>query len=347
MDFKRCSICRKEEATKTNSHLIPSFLVTMISSRNYSNKRDTEILYEVGTHVTNVYIGRSVSQKALEENFDNISDERILELSHNNVAMDYIFCPHCEKKLGEYLESPYSEFLLHGKKITSDIPYMFWVSILWRISYYDIMGEAKLKTHQEASLRNRINSYMKAKDSNDSIASIFNVLPFQYRILYCQGFSKNASGFHYGRYDKCSKILSIFFGDIILCFHFDSTEIPYCYHFYGLEEEFRKTTLNDGSILEQRYDISKEVMQSAVGLLLVEAQSERLKNNRQQVIELWKRLRVKATWLPKEPHEAFIRSSIHHLYSDEAKVGERITYAHFAQAIANAFKDIYGIIISD
>lgn len=41
----RCAICGQREATKPNSHLIPSFIISMVSSYDGSYKRDKEMLF--------------------------------------------------------------------------------------------------------------------------------------------------------------------------------------------------------------------------------------------------------------------------------------------------------------
>lgn len=41
----KCLICQEREATKKNSHIIPSFLVAMVTSYDGSYKRDKEILF--------------------------------------------------------------------------------------------------------------------------------------------------------------------------------------------------------------------------------------------------------------------------------------------------------------
>ncbi len=343
MQYSQCSICRRNEATKTSSHLIPSFLLTMVSSADHSGRRDTEMLYTIGPNITKAYIGRKVPQIELEKNFNELSEERIKELSHHNAAKDYIFCPRCERLLGNLLESPYSNFLFQGQKIPPEIPYLFWLSVIWRVSFYNIFGEVKLKTYQEASLRNRLYGYLQAKENNAEISHLFDNLPFQYRMLYCQGYSKEGSGFQYGRYDEKNKLLSIIFGDIILCVHFGSTKLSDNYTFYGLEQLFRQSPLNDGGNIERHLDITSETLKESSKMLMDELRSVRLKVNRKYIIEFWKHLRRKAPLLPIEPEEKFIESSIYHLYNDDNKIGEKITYQHYAKAIANAFKDVYGI----
>lgn len=105
-------ICQENEATKTNSHVIPSFLVTMFTSYNGSGKRDTEVLFSISDTKDSVYTVRAVPDTKLECLFDTekLTEERIQEeLSKNTVAKDFIFCPQCEKRLADLLESPYAQ----------------------------------------------------------------------------------------------------------------------------------------------------------------------------------------------------------------------------------------------
>ena len=98
-----CTICHLRPADKTNSHLIPSFFIAMVSSVDGSYRRDKELLYTIGNNITTAYIGRSVREDELRNSFDSLSDERLSMMTENTDAKDYIFCSHCERKLGKYL----------------------------------------------------------------------------------------------------------------------------------------------------------------------------------------------------------------------------------------------------
>lgn len=111
----------------------------MVGSVDTKYRRGKEILYTIGEHVTTAHIGQEVLPEQLEECFDNLSEERISDLAKTDVAVDYVFCAHCEKKLGEYLEAPYSNHINNGKKISGDEGLLFWISVLWRISYFNIL----------------------------------------------------------------------------------------------------------------------------------------------------------------------------------------------------------------
>ena len=117
-------ICQENEATKTNSHVIPSFLVTMFTSYNGSGKRDTEVLFSISDTKDSVYTGRAVPDTKIEDLFDTekLTEERIQEeLSKNIVAKDFIFCQQCEKRLADFLESPYAQNQRNGQNINDDV----------------------------------------------------------------------------------------------------------------------------------------------------------------------------------------------------------------------------------
>ena len=130
--MNKCRICKVRDATKKNSHQLPSFLGAMISS-NGDYRRGKELMFTFNKYQSGVYAYGLDSTK-WEEIFDGLTDKRIRQISVNPISEDYVFCPQCEKMLGEYLESPYSVFFKEGGSIAPDIPLMFWVSVVWRLS---------------------------------------------------------------------------------------------------------------------------------------------------------------------------------------------------------------------
>ena len=232
-----CAICKMRPANKTNFHLIPSFFIAMVSSVDNSYKRDKELLYTIGVNITTAYIGRSVKEEDLLNSFESVSDRRLAMMVDNTISKDYIFCPHCEKKLGEYLESPWHDFLFNNKRITADTAYFFWISLLWRISAFDDLA-FKLPTHIEESLRKRLNAYIQAKDEKSDISQLMNNLPFSYKVLYCKDYSKHHGGLIYFEYDKKSHFASLLLGDVAACFSFNRHKTFEKLSFYGLESKF-------------------------------------------------------------------------------------------------------------
>ena len=340
--YAPCAICKSRPADKTNSHLIPSFFIAMVSSIDNSYKRDKELLYTIGQDITTAYIGRSVKEEDLLSSFDSITDERLDMMKDNTDSKDYIFCSHCEKKLGEYLESPWHNHLFNDKPIPLDIAYFFWVSVLWRISAFEGI-HFKLPTHIEKSLRKRLNSYIETRDNKGDISQIMVHLPFSYKVLYCKDYSKSHGGLIYYEYHPKTKIATLQLGDVTACFTFNKHKSFDRLSFYGLESIIAEAPINDGTCSESIYNISANVLDTANLQLITEIKKIRLRADRRNIIRLWKAVIKKGLRLPPHPNEPFIQFVIFKLYDDSVKSGERITYEHFAKCFGAGLECLYGI----
>ena len=223
----KCLICNQKDANQTNSHLIPSFLVAMTTSYDGSYKRGKELMFTIGPYQRRVYTGALPDTK-LGEIFDPISDDRIEnELSKNTVALDYIFCSGCEQNLSKYLETPYSANLLRNQKVDNEIPLLFWISVVWRMSIGGNNG-FKLPVNIENTLHGYLKQYFAIKkgEYDISFTDFIKEVKFYYKILHCKDYSKDNAGMIYCQYDESNNILTMFLGDICICFMFDSDNLP-------------------------------------------------------------------------------------------------------------------------
>lgn len=345
LSFPRCAICHSRPANKTNSHLIPSFFIAMVSSIDNSYKRDKELLFTIGQHSTKIYVGRSVKEEDLKDKFDFIDDERLSEMSKMTAAKDYIFCPHCEKKLGEYLESPWHDHLYKGKNIAPESAYFFWTSLLWRVSMFEGIS-FKLPTHIEKSLGKRLNYFIQAKDEKKETVPFLNKAPFMYKVLYCKDFSKEHSGFIYLEYDQKSKIASIMLGDVAACFSFHKHGSFEKHSFYGLETTFSNVPINDGHSDEIITPVDSNVFESFGSNIIDKIKTKRLAADRKNILGMWKIAIEKfGVNLPPQPTEEFIRYVISQLYSESTKTGEKTTRGYFAKCFGHGLEKFYGIQI--
>ena len=319
---KPCSICHSRPANKTNSHLIPSFFIAMVSSIDDSYRRDKELLFTIGDRATTAYIGRSVREDELLHIFNNLSEDRLDRMTKLSAAKDYIFCSHCEKKIGEYLESPWHDYLFEGRRTPADTAYFFWVSLLWRISAFEGLS-LKLPTHIEEGLRKRLNAFINAKDNQDETTQLMIKAPFIYKVLYCKDFSRKNAGIIYYEYDRKSKIATLLLGDVAACFNFHKHGSFDGHSFYGLENSFAEAPVNDGSKIEDIVFISDSVLEKTVNQILAKCQTNRLNSDRANILFMWKLVREKlGIPLPIKPDEVFLRYVILELNSDSAKIGE-------------------------
>ena len=342
--YAPCAICKSRSADKTNSHIIPSFFVAMVSSIDHSYKRDKELLYTIGDRNTTAYIGRSVREEELINSFDFMSDERLSEMSKQTISKDYIFCSHCEKKLGDYLETPWHNHIFNGSSISSDAAYFFWISLLWRISAYEGIT-LKLPNHIEKALGKRLNSFIQAKDNKEDTKPLLNKAPFRYKVLYCKDYSKQHAGLIYYEYDHKNKIATMLLGDVAACFSFNKHGSFERQSFYGLEKAFANAPTNDGIGNEIVLNIDATILDATISNLLETIQDIRLKSDRKNILEMWKLVREKLIPLPPKPVDNFVNFVIHELYNDSVKTGEKITHEYFAKCFGLGLEKIYGLNI--
>ena len=134
----RCCLCRTLPANKTGSHMVPNFLSHPSFSWDGKGKRDHEALDH--SFLNNgekfcSYYGKEVPEWrfAMGQRKSEVSDKDI-ENNVNQLEYDNEFCSVCEKRFG-VLESAYSPFYSGQKKFISPrVAYLFWLSVLWRMS---------------------------------------------------------------------------------------------------------------------------------------------------------------------------------------------------------------------
>ncbi len=156
----KCMLCRKAEAIVTNSHIVPRFIIQRFFNLDGSNTRDIEAVdcwsLQDGESYRN--FGTDASADIFEKvlGFEVIQSEIDEYTKNRTLARDYVFCPHCEKSLG-VIETLYSEISRNpGKKYNHAIPYLFWMSVIWRMSAVGI--GIKLAVQHEEKLRKILNN---------------------------------------------------------------------------------------------------------------------------------------------------------------------------------------------
>lgn len=337
----KCELCNKAIADKTNSHIIPSFIVCHTASADGSGKRNHELIYSIGK-VVHVYTGNEVPQRVLERSFDDLSDERIEEeLVKNVCSKDYVFCSSCEKALGNYLESPYAA----NDKKDVQVPYFFWMSIIWRMNHYGFVApnSSCMPKFMSTELRKCLDEFLQAKRNGTSTNHIKQKYPFHYYILKCEGYSKDGGGAIYAEYDKAERIFSVTMGDIIACFLFKGDVLPDEYHFLGIENVLKRAPLNKGDDIEVVSNVSVNVFVRAYRDLIEKTKPLYINNEIKAINWLWNMLKKTHDMPSLQPSGYFIRRCIEIIHDRDKKPGERHTYRNFAISFANALTEIYGI----
>ena len=132
-----CLLCRSRKAGKTGSHLVPHLLIGDTFSYDGSNDRDKAVVEEanLASGTRDWYYGRSVYDDTVQElRGEGFTDEELQQEQQktNLLTRDFVFCEECEKRFGT-IESYYSDYLA-GKTVPDAVPYLFWLSVAWRMS---------------------------------------------------------------------------------------------------------------------------------------------------------------------------------------------------------------------
>lgn len=183
----KCLLCRVNDATKLNSHIIPASLLTSMIG-----KRDKEHSFVIDTAkaTEDEYYGR--------DRLDNPSTE----IKEHHFARDYYFCDECEKKLGA-IESKMSPPLIAQirdpkfsgnykpesaggltiktlPKVSSDDFNVFFLSIIWRQALQRKLddGVCVLSGNELKMLRIIVCSYLSDKKTYQNYSNLFGLMIF-------------------------------------------------------------------------------------------------------------------------------------------------------------------------
>lgn len=344
---KKCALCKMREADKTNSHLIPDFLVKRVASVDDKPDRDKELLSEIYDRgVTRGFATRDVDSGLLRKFFVKPLKEIREENNKTIVVKDYIFCNECEKRLSKFLESPYADTLVSNKKKDEDMPYFFWLSIIWRISKFRIL-QIDLPTHIVESMGKRLNAYLKAKNNNEDLSHIMCNLPFDYSVIYCKDFSLYGNGGILAEYDKKEKTFLLILGDFILYVYFSKHKRLRLADRYGLADVFANTPTYKEQHKEQRLNVTSEVFKCIYERVVQMFQEEYIQGREQMINFLWFLMSLKNDELPIIPSDNFLEFVRNKLYFGNARSGEKARIEFVVRTFCDGLKKIYGIEISE
>lgn len=213
----RCCLCRKLPANKTGSHMVPNFLAHPTFSWDGKGKRFREALNHdfINALEKNCqFYGREVPEWrfAKGEGKEQITEDDIKK-NINQLEFDNEFCVRCENRFG-VLESAYSPFYNgQQKKIHPRVAYLFWLSVLWRMS----MGSMSIlmDINDELSLRELLDDNM--LDSAKAIAeSNTDLGEWQYAIFRAEGLKDGDKGIL--GYRKESSQYVVAYNDLVMVF---------------------------------------------------------------------------------------------------------------------------------
>lgn len=335
-----CMICDRADASKTNSHLVPSFLVSLYDSYDNSGKRGRDLQISITDIGRSTYVGAIPSTKYEEIfNEDSLIDEkRIEELKNNPDAIDYAFCPACEKLLANLLESPYADALKQNKGIDSTTAYFFWISVIWRMNS---CGK-NYGFHLDDSISNTLHDMLLSYFDNEGLLNEKNqpkLNIFKYKLLYCPNFCKETqSGFQYCNYKD--HVLTFIISDFIFIGYFGGIDnLPENYMFGEISDTIIEADFNTGNEeTENKLIINRKVMESVISTFINFAVNIKKKHYVRVISMLWKQLDI-----PIRLTESIMKEIFIEIFSEGTKLAERETVHSIAIAIESVLKK-HGII---
>lgn len=214
----RCCLCRVLPANKTGSHMVPNFLTHPSLSWDGKGKRyhealNHDFLNEMEMNCS--FYGRDVPEWrfAMGNGITEVTEED-RENNVNQIEYDNEFCSHCEDRFG-ILESAYSQYYNRSqKKISPRVAYLFWLSVLWRMS----MGSMSIfmNMEDELSLRRLLNDNMldSAQDISNGEADLGD---WKYAIFRASGLRDGDKGI-LGCRKECSPYV-VMYNDLVMVFY--------------------------------------------------------------------------------------------------------------------------------
>lgn len=213
----RCCLCRVLPANKTGSHMVPNFLSHPTFSWDGKGKRFHEALnhdYLNAAEMNCQFYGREVPEWrfAQGEGKNEVTDEDI-ENNINQLEYDNEFCSGCEDRFG-ILESAYALYYNGQKKsINSRVAYLFWLSVLWRMSmgsmgiFMDMNDELSLRRMLDGSI---LSTVKEIEDDNSNLGE------WKYAIFRIKGLKDGDRGIL--GYRKESSPYVVMYNDLVMVF---------------------------------------------------------------------------------------------------------------------------------
>lgn len=269
--MKNCLICKINIADKKGSHIIPHFILKRILNDVGETGRDKEVGFILKKDVTTSYFGRAVQPEKLEEIYGEVTEHLIANNTDDTVVDNY-FCSNCEKRLG-IIESEYAKTLNQPTSTKSNyisekrpfLGFLFWVSIIWRLSVQEKSG-FKLKQKEENRLGRILDNYLKLEsneiksDTQDS-----DLLNIGYKLLRAPNFSEEkGTWLHWS--PTYERPYSLIVDEYLLFFYFKKNHLNgITLNFYGSEKLKEKadfnTCFNSETIYGMEHQDYEKIMQ--------------------------------------------------------------------------------------
>ena len=236
----QCALCRNAHPDKKNSHLIPQMIINHLVNFKPSSERGFECIIEENDAMTErrLYFGRDINNDIIDSIGLRPRTEEEIQIAKfipNPATRDHIFCTHCEDRFTG-IETKYkaiqeslkrwsiqqSRLPLHKRTnpiYDYRIPYLFWLSVIWRMSVGNMA--IKLSLEEEEKIRTILDKCLIDKRTVDADKLNEDDFCFYYTHELCFDYHKfNEPVCITGRRDNINPHV-IIVGNHIICFYSD------------------------------------------------------------------------------------------------------------------------------
>ena len=246
-----CKLCNRKTADKTNSHVIPHFLIQSMINVDGIKGRNRELSVGIGKESITEYFGSAVLPDKIEQYVGHELSVEEIEKQKHHFTVDYAFCSDCEKRFAS-IESYYSETKsketneLVINEIDSKLSFLFWASIVWRLSVTNLM-DFKLKEKENKKLRNLLDNCLNLKISEViKKAEYFNscISNYAYKLMVYPNSENTANRYCYG-HPKFQMPYSLIINNYVLLFYVSKSHVNQIKQtFFGFEQLYENAPIN-------------------------------------------------------------------------------------------------------
>lgn len=337
--YPLCELCLERDADKKGSHLIPHFLSKRIENVDGSKDRDKELGFVIQGIGTTTYFGRSVQPDKLEEVFGELTEQDIEENKSHNIR-DHLFCSRCEDNLAK-LESAYAaRFPHHEEKDyinfeTSEVPLLFWISIVWRQSFLNPRSGLNLKEKELKRLRRILYRYLNPDvDAISFNASDTDLQNLGWKVLRSPDYNSHHPTFIFF-HPRHQRPYLFVLDELVIAFYFKQThQRDMTQMFFGLENIIQTAPLNNQFSGETITYVGTATMRTAFEELTAFSAADRIENYKRFLDEV----HIKFGGTGRKMPDSIKNEIINAVANEERVLGRKYTQMHFFETIVKVLK---------
>ncbi|WDO12758.1 hypothetical protein MH928_15725 [Flavobacterium sp. WW92] len=331
--MKKCKLCITLKADKKGSHIVPHFLLKRIDNQEGMTGRDKELGFVLSEFGAKSYFGRATSVAKIEEIFGEVTEEVIDKNKTLPLVEDYVFCSICEKKLA-VIESAYANTLQkfdspeknYNNGLESFLSFLFWISVMWRLSIASRSG-FRLKAGDQKRLRRILCRYLdldgaNIKTTNDNP----DLKEIGYKVLRAPEYSVEHSTllFCHPNYQKPYYLI---IDEFVIALYFSRSYVDLQHQpFLNIPDELSKIVLNTPFKGELIRSVSPKVIDDIKEYFYNELSKRYLLNFSRDLDSIHRKFGGRGQ-LPQKVKEEIFRKMIH---DEDVNFGNKYTIKHKA-----------------